>query len=217
MPGRRRRRLLKPGSRGWVSIATPNGYASIDSPRNVDPNHSQGGWNVVGHEAATKVTPLTNGNYFVWWSNVAQPGISANASDVVSSCGLKIAVTISMDTSPAPTEVGSSSGITASCDTANGRVTGAARAPRPVWVTHGVQSLRSYFRGKPEPSRVSWGRDSKRNWVTIVFPKLETCVLCRGGPVTVGHTVRRTVTGRRATITWYRSGTPSMSISIQRR
>ena len=94
--------------------------------------------------------------------------------------------------------------------------TNATATPRPSWVDDGVQTLRSYFRSKPEPTRVTWGRDSNQRWVTIVFPKLETCVLCRGGPHTIGRMVRRTVTGRRATITWYRAGLRRMSISIQR-
>ena len=91
---------------------------------------------------------------------------------------------------------------------------------RPSWVAEGVQTLRSYFRGNPQPRTVSWGIRHHERWVTLVFPKLETCVMsrCLDGPAPInGHVVRRPVTGRRATITWYSGGTRIMSLSIKKK
>jgi hypothetical protein len=95
-----------------------------------------------------------------------------------------------------------------------GPATGAPAAPRPSWVADGVQTLRSYFRGKPRPSRVTWGVGAHERWVTVFFRQLEVCVLCHGGPARPAP--RRVVTGRRATITWYQGGIRRMSVSIQK-
>jgi len=73
-----------------------------------------------------------------------------------------------------------------------------------------VKIIRGYFRGMPNPERVSWGRASNKRWITVVFPDTQTCVLCHGTRGSV-------VTGRRATITWYQHGLRRMSVSIQKR
>jgi hypothetical protein len=102
-----------------------------------------------------------------------------------------------------------------------------AAGVRPAWVSEGVQTLRSYFRGNPPPRTVSWGtRDHQHarwveheRWVTVVFPELETCIYsgCLDGPAPInGHVVRRAVTGRRATISWYSGGPRITGLSIKK-
>jgi hypothetical protein len=83
----------------------------------------------------------------------------------------------------------------------------------PPWVVSGVKVLRAYFRGTPKPTAVTWGRNPTKKWVMIVFHDTQTCVLCHGGP----RGFSNTVTGRRATITWYTgSGPHRFGISIQK-
>ena len=95
----------------------------------------------------------------------------------------------------------------------------ASATTRPSWVNDGVRTLRSYFEGNPQPREVTWGVKPHERWVTVVFAKLEICTTNRcehGGPRTVGRVVRRPVTGRSATMTWYSGGTRIMSLSIQK-
>src|ERR1700740_3562463 len=70
-------------------------------------------------------------------------------------------------------------------------------AQAPQWVTGGVQTLRAYFHGNPEPTRVTWGTRLKRRWVTIYLAHTYK-VYSHGPPGSI-------VTGSRATITWDRS------------
>jgi len=89
---------------------------------------------------------------------------------------------------------------------------GARSTSEPAWVVTGVKTLRAYFLGTPRPEMVTWGRDSKHRWVTVVFRAAQTCAPCHGDPV--GDT--GVVVGRRATLTWAATGPSFYSVRIQK-
>jgi hypothetical protein len=74
------------------------------------------------------------------------------------------------------------------------RAGSASAAQAPQWVTGGVQTLRAYFHGNPEPIRVTWGTHLKQRWVTIYLARTHK-VYSHGPRGSI-------VTGSRATITW---------------
>ncbi|MHB8641636.1 MAG: hypothetical protein ACYDA3_01935 [Gaiellaceae bacterium] len=123
-----------------VRIVTANGYTCADNP-DLDPAHGQGAWGAAGRAAVTTADVFANRSYIVGWVNCNSAGAAENTSTEVSSCGLKVDVTLSLEEGYNPTknvEIASAKGIVAGCHAPGATVTGTAKPPKSAAVLENV-------------------------------------------------------------------------------